>query len=90
MAAISSTLGRRPEKRDADRWAKLLFILPAVVYLLLLSVFPFLYSVYLSLFDAKLTRLHRKFYIGLENYETLLSDPVFLKSIQNTAVLTVS
>ncbi|MCP4382436.1 MAG: sugar ABC transporter permease, partial [Hyphomicrobiales bacterium] len=43
-----------------------------------------------SLFQAKLTRLDRKFYVGLENYQDLLTDPTFLKSIQNTAVLTVS
>ncbi len=75
---------------DSERNAKFLFIVPAVVYLLLLSVFPFIYSVYLSLYDAKLTRMDRKFFVGFENYQNLLTDPLFLKSIQNTAVLTVT
>ncbi|MCR9148886.1 MAG: sugar ABC transporter permease [Rhodobacteraceae bacterium] len=75
---------------DDERNVKLLFLVPAVVYLLLLSVVPFIYSVYLSLFDARLTRLDRKFFIGLENYQNLLTDPLFLKAIQNTVVLTVS
>ncbi|MEP1207828.1 MAG: sugar ABC transporter permease [Rhizobiaceae bacterium] len=75
---------------DSERAIKLLFIVPAVVYLLLLSVFPFIYSVYLSLFDAKLTRMDRKWFVGLENYQNLLADPLFLKAIQNTAVLTLS
>lgn len=83
-----ATAAVRP--RDDERAVKLLFIVPAVVYLLLLSVVPFVYSVYLSLFDARLTRLDRMFFIGLENYENLLTDPLFLKAIQNTVVLTVS
>jgi len=76
--------------RDDERNIKLLFLVPAVVYLLLLSVVPFIYSVYLSLFDARLTRLDRMFFIGFENYQNLLTDPLFLKAIQNTVVLTVS
>jgi len=79
-----------PRPADDERNTKLLFLVPAVVYLLLLSVVPFVYSVYLSLFDARLTRLDRMFFIGFENYQNLLTDPLFLKAIQNTVVLTVS
>lgn len=80
----------KPKRRDDESKIKLLFLAPAVIYLLLLSVFPFIYSVYLSLYDAKLTRMDRKLFIGFENYERLLTDPLFLKAIQNTAVLTVA
>ena len=80
----------KAKQLDGDRAIKLLFLAPAVVYLLLLTVFPFIYSVYLSLHDAKLTRMDRKLFVGFENYQNLLSDPLFLKAIQNTAVLTVS
>ena len=93
MTDITSTAARAhatAKAAESERITKLFFIVPAVIYLLLLSVFPFIYSVYLSLYDAKLTRLDRKFFIGLENYENLLTDPLFLKSLQNTAVLTVS
>jgi len=80
----------RTKSADAERRAQYYFIVPAVIYLLLLSVFPFIYSVYLSLYDAKLTRMDRKWFVGFENYQNLLSDPLFLKAIQNTAVLTVA
>lgn len=93
MADATNTFGARPPMAkavDSERATKLFFIVPAVIYLLLLSVFPFIYSVYLSLYDAKLTRLDRKWFVGLENYQNLLTDPLFLKSVQNTAVLTVS
>jgi multiple sugar transport system permease protein len=89
---LNPTLTLESKRRhvDSEKNTKLFFIVPAVIYLMLLSVFPFIYSVYLSLFDAKLTRLHRKYFVGLENYQNLLTDQLFLKSIQNTAVLTVS
>lgn len=89
ITGTSQTFQAARRKPDNERYAKLLFIVPAVIYLLLLSVFPFIYSVYLSLFQAKLTTLGRKFFVGLENYQNLLTDALFLKSIQNTAVLTV-
>ncbi len=89
---LSKTSKSGPTRRpvDSEKNAKLLFIVPAVIYLMLLSVFPFIYSVYLSLFDAKLTRMDKKYFVGIENYQNLLTDQLFLKSIQNTAVLTVS
>lgn len=89
MVATLSKPRAKAGHSDSEQAIKFLFIAPAVIYLLFLSVFPFIYSVYLSLYDAKLTRMNRKSFIGLENYENLLTDPLFLKAIQNTAVLTV-
>lgn len=92
MAQLAASTALAPALRapaDPERRAMLVFIVPAVIYLLLLSVFPFIYSVYLSLHDAKLTQMARKKFVGFENYVDLLTDPLFLKSIQNTAVLTV-
>lgn len=93
MAEATSTLdGPLPLRTrvDSERLLKMCFIVPAVIYLLLLSVFPFVYSVYLSLFEARLTRMDRMYFVGFENYANLLTDPLFLKAIQNTVVLTVS
>ena len=62
----------------SEKIQKLLFILPTCLFLLIISIFPFLYSVYLSLFQAKLTKMHKKFFIGWENYYVLLfEDDVF-------------
>ena len=93
MADATTTLSgpaARALNVDSERRTKWLFIAPAVLYLMVLSLFPFIYSVYLSLYDAKLTAMHRKWFVGLENYERLLTDPVFLQAIQNTAVLIVA
>lgn len=82
-------LGRQPPGQEKnERLVRAAFIVPAVVYLMLMSIFPFVYSVYLSFYQAKLTRLHRKFFIGWDNYKQLFSDEVFLAAIKNTFLLT--
>jgi multiple sugar transport system permease protein len=73
-----------------ERFVRAAFIVPAVIYLMFMSIFPFVYSVYLSFFQAKLTRLHKKFYIGFDNYKQLFSDEVFLAAMKNTFVLTTA
>ena len=74
--------------RDARE--RLLFLAPAGLYLVTLTIFPFIYSVYLSLHKAKLTKLHRKKFVWFENYADLFTDSLFLDAIRNIAVLTVS
>lgn len=64
----------------------LLLIAPTALYLVVFSVFPLLYSLGISFFDwSQITRSFT--FVGLENYQRLLSDPVFLQSIGNTAIL---
>lgn len=84
---IKSTPRASGRERN-ERLVRAAFIVPAVVYLMLMSIFPFVYSVYLSFYQAKLTRMHRKFFIGWDNYKQLFNDEVFLAAIKNTFVLT--
>lgn len=69
----------------------LLMVSPAMIFLILFTVYPMFYLAYLSLFDFKLARPDLKEFVGLQNYYFLL----FVKrdfriSLQNTAVYTVS
>jgi multiple sugar transport system permease protein len=64
----------------------LLLLVPTVLYLLAFSLFPLVYSLGISFFDwSQQTRTFT--FVGLENYQALLSDAVFLESIGNTAIL---
>ena len=75
----------------SEKIQKLLFILPTCLFLLIISIFPFLYSVYLSLFQAKLTKMHKKFFIGWENYQYILfEDDIFPTAIKNTFMIAFS
>jgi multiple sugar transport system permease protein len=64
----------------------LILLVPTVLYLIVFSIFPLLYSLGISFFDWSQTT--RSFtFIGLENYQRLIADPVFLQSAGNTAIM---
>ncbi|MFG3163070.1 ABC transporter permease subunit [Streptomyces sp. NPDC048232] len=73
---------RRPRRRRAA--VALLFVLPALLLLGALVVYPVLFSVGRSFFDASGTR-----FVGSENYTEMFRDPATLKAIRNTAVWVV-
>ncbi|QCR54774.1 sugar ABC transporter permease [Brachybacterium sp. SGAir0954] len=82
------TPGTRPapprrRHRDDTRLA-LLFILPASVGLLVFLVWPLITGLYYSFTEyAILTPAQ---WVGLENYRTMLTDPVFWKSLRVTVL----
>ena len=47
---------------NREKIEKTLFILPTCLFLLAISIFPFIYSVYLSAFQAKLPKCTVNFY----------------------------
>jgi len=56
----------------------------------MMSIYPFVYSLYLSTTRKNLSRPYQKGFIGLENYSTLLKTDLFQQAIQNTLVLTAA
>jgi ABC-type sugar transport system permease subunit len=72
-----------------DHKSALLLLLPFVLVLFVVAVFPIVYSFYVSLFDLKLTRPHRVPFVGLDNYIAVLTDPVFWESVQRTVAFSV-
>jgi len=73
----------------ANRIEKLLFIGPVIVLLILFSVFPLLYSLFMSFTDFSIARGYTNGFIGLDNYVQLMKNKQFLVSIFNTAKLIV-
>ncbi len=70
-----------------ERHAPAIFLAPAVLYLILLSVFPLIYSLLSSVTSNQLTNTEGKF-VGLQNYLTLLGDGLFQKALVNTFKVT--
>lgn len=64
------------------RWAYL-FIAPAVLHFLVFSVYPILSTVYLSFVRFN---LQGNEFVGLQNYQIAMADPIFWKSMANTAL----
>lgn len=63
-----------------------LFLLPAFAALLLAAGWPLMRTMSFSLTDAYLGDLAAYRFVGLENYQLLLSDPLWWLSVQNTLV----
>lgn len=73
-----------------ERWMSVLFLAPAVTFLLLTSVYPLLYSLRLSFFAWNMSVPGAEpRYIGLENYTRLFGDPAFLSSVRITVIFVV-
>src|SRR4051794_15854181 len=88
-SAGTAAAGRDPRTQGHPLHTRrdvLLLTAPTVVYLLIFSVFPLLYSLGISFFDWSPTTSSFTF-IGVDNYTGLLSDPIFWQAAINTAVL---
>jgi multiple sugar transport system permease protein len=83
VAKSSDPLLTRFHQRESTlAW---LFLLPGVLVLLVFLAYPFGYGIYISLTDAMVGFAGTQF-IGLENYQRLLDDPTFIKTVRNTFV----
>ncbi|GGC89583.1 sugar ABC transporter permease [Thalassobacillus devorans] len=66
------------------------FVLPAIVFLMIFLLYPFAFNIYLSFRDINIGNLVQgdSPFIGLENYKTILSEPLFYKSLTQTVIFT--
>ncbi len=74
----------------ADRRKAFLVLLsaPAVLYVILVALWPLSQGLWYSFFDYSLLRPDRRTFVGLENYITLFSDPEARTALINTFVFT--
>lgn len=83
---------RAPVKRTGarDRGASYAFIMPAVVLILALSIFPLVFSLVLAFMSWDLSRLEGGMrFIGLQNFATLLLDSRFWNTARVTLIFVV-
>ncbi|MBC2161550.1 carbohydrate ABC transporter permease [Listeria booriae] len=74
-------------RRFFDQRTPYIFISPALLLLLLFSLFPIVIAFVISFTDINLVGLadwSKINFVGFENYKSVLADPIFLKSIGNT------
>jgi len=65
------------------------FVCPALALLLVVTAYPFAYSVYLSFFRTPSESMRWTF-TGLANYRAVFADPVFYRVVNNTVVWTAA
>lgn len=78
--------GARYRRKRGDTIAGYLFTSPFFLLFAVFSLYPLLYTIYISLF--KWNMLGNKEYVGLRNYRLILwDDPMFWKAVGNTFII---
>ncbi len=62
---------------------------PAFIVMILVTAYPLGYALVLSLYRYRLTDPSGKEFVGLKNYATVLTDPIWWSSVGTTAIITV-
>jgi multiple sugar transport system permease protein len=71
-----------------ERNLRILFPLPAIIFVALLMVFPVLYTLFLSLTNWNLTSGAPLSFVGLRSYSRVLAEPRFLHAVARTFLFT--
>jgi multiple sugar transport system permease protein len=77
------------DRSRAENRLGLRLVAPAVVMMLLVTAYPMLQALYLSLFRYRLTTPGDKTFIGLDNYVVVLGDSLFWHDMWNTVIIMV-
>lgn len=72
-----------------ERRLGLLLSAPAFFVMVLVTAYPLVYAVVLSLYNYRLTDPEGRSFVGLSNYATVLTDPVWWNDFVTTLIITV-
>jgi multiple sugar transport system permease protein len=96
MTTVTATAATRPpqtahvsDRSRAENRLGQKLVLPAVVIMLIVTAYPMLQALYLSLFRYRLTTPNDKAFVGLGNYITVLGDSLFWKDMLNTVEIMI-
>lgn len=79
----------RSDRTRHERSLGLRLSAPAFIVMILVTAYPLGYALVLSLYKYRLTDPDGREFIGLQNYATVLTDPIWWSSFSTTAILTV-
>ena len=86
------TTPRPPLATSISKWRRAVplyvMLLPTVAYFLILTYYPLVHSVFISLQNFNL--IGNRPFVGLQNYQAVLSDPNFWAAFRNTLFLGAS
>ncbi|WP_435108241.1 carbohydrate ABC transporter permease [Nocardiopsis synnemataformans] len=90
-APAAPTPPERPRRsRGGGGWARRAPLLPALVFMLVVTQLPFLATVVYSLRSWNLLRPDSQAWVGLANYAAVFTDRQFLGAAANTVLITAS
>jgi multiple sugar transport system permease protein len=80
----------RSRQARSERRLATMLLFPAVAFLLLMTIVPTIYSLWMSMQQYNLSRPDLAHFVGGRNYAQLLSDDIFWKAIRTTLLFSVS
>jgi len=92
MPSAQSSGARTIQRQMSDRRIVLWFILPTIILLIVMNIFPLIYSLFLSFTNYSVIADKPPQWIGIQNYTAILSDKNFWAAFATTgryAILTV-
>src|SRR5713226_10608191 len=93
VGAVAGRGGRRETAASVarrDGWLRRLPLLPAFVYVVIVTQIPFALTIYYIFFSWNLLKPGSFRFAGLENYATLITDESIRTAVLNTVILTIS
>ncbi|AFM17046.1 carbohydrate ABC transporter membrane protein 1, CUT1 family [Mycolicibacterium chubuense NBB4] len=90
-APLQTHPGKPPvsERVKGERRLGIYLTLPSYVVMLLVTAYPLVYAVVLSLYNFRLTDPQGRSFVGLRNYLVILTDPVWWNDFVTTLAITV-
>ena len=86
IASATPTAVARRIRGVSDRALAWIFVGPTIFLLLAVNIFPLIWTIRLSFTDYRVNRPNREVeWVGLENYQRILSDPDIWATMQATA-----
>lgn len=88
--AVATRPVQTAARRKRVRLAPILFVLPAILLLLAITIFPLIYTLRLTFVQLELTVSTQEQFVGLQNFvRVLVGDPRFWNAMKNTMLLVV-
>jgi sorbitol/mannitol transport system permease protein len=76
-------------RRSAD-WSRRAPLLPAMVFMIIVTQLPFVATLVISTLDWNSFRPGERSFVFLDNYKTVFTDPALRQAVVNTAIFTAS
>jgi multiple sugar transport system permease protein len=94
VTAVAATKGRRgrapiSDKTRAERKLAYMLCAPAVIAMLLVTAYPIVYAIVLSLQKVDLRFPEESGFVGLANYKAVLTSDLWWQGVLNTTVIAV-
>ena len=78
------------ERTQHERRLGLILSAPAFIVMVLITAYPLGYAVVMSTYQYRLTDPEGKEFVGLANYVTVLTDPIWWGAFSTTAIITLA